>query len=29
VDGKEREIRVKLSDSVQPSDTIVVPERFF
>jgi polysaccharide export outer membrane protein len=29
VNGKEQEIRVKLSDSVQPGDTVVVPERFF
>jgi polysaccharide export outer membrane protein len=27
--GKEREIRVKLTDIVQSGDTIVVPERFF
>jgi len=29
VDGEKREIRVKLSDLVQPGDTIIVPERFF
>jgi polysaccharide export outer membrane protein len=29
VDGKEREIPVKLHDVVQPGDTVVVPERFF
>jgi polysaccharide export outer membrane protein len=29
VDGKEQELRVKLSDAVQPGDTVVVPERFF
>lgn len=29
VAGKKQEIRVKLSDSVQPGDTIIVPERFF
>jgi polysaccharide export outer membrane protein len=27
--GKELEIRVRLTDTVQPGDTIVVPERFF
>jgi polysaccharide biosynthesis/export protein len=27
--GKEREIRARLSDIVQPGDTIMVPERFF
>jgi polysaccharide export outer membrane protein len=27
--GKERELRVKLTDIVQPGDTVVVPERFF
>src|SRR5260221_2333685 len=27
--GKEQEIRTKLSDIVQPGDTIMVPERFF
>lgn len=29
VNGKKEEIRVKLSDLVQPDDTIIVPERFF
>lgn len=29
VDGKQREIRVKTTDLVEPGDTIVVPERFF
>jgi protein involved in polysaccharide export with SLBB domain len=29
VGGEKREIRVKLSDVVQPGDTIIVPERFF
>jgi polysaccharide biosynthesis/export protein len=29
VDGEERKIRVKLTDLVQPGDTIVVPERYF
>jgi polysaccharide export outer membrane protein len=27
--GKEQEVRVKLSDSVRAGDTIIVPERFF
>jgi polysaccharide export outer membrane protein len=29
VDGKEKDVRVVLSDRVQAGDTIVVPERFF
>jgi len=29
VDGEEKELKVKLTDLVQPGDTIVVPERFF
>ena len=29
VDGKKVEIRPKLTDVVQPGDTIIVPERFF
>jgi polysaccharide export outer membrane protein len=29
VGGEKREIKVKLSDVVQPGDTIIVPERFF
>jgi polysaccharide biosynthesis/export protein len=29
VDGEEKKIRVKLTDLVQPGDTIVVPERYF
>jgi polysaccharide biosynthesis/export protein len=29
VDGEEKRIRVKLTDIVQPGDTIVVPERYF
>lgn len=29
VDGKKREIKVKLEDMVKPGDTIMVPERFF
>lgn len=29
VDGKKTEIKAKLTDVVQPGDTIVVPERFF
>jgi polysaccharide biosynthesis/export protein len=29
VDGKQKEVKVKLSDGVQPGDTVVVPARFF
>jgi polysaccharide export outer membrane protein len=29
VNGEKKDIRVKLTDIVQPGDTIVVPERFF
>ena len=29
VDGRKKEVKVKLTDIVQPGDTIVVPERFF
>jgi len=29
VDGKQKEIKVKLTDVVQPGDTVVVPPRFF
>ena len=29
VDGDQTEVRVKLTDTVQAGDTIVVPERFF
>lgn len=29
VDGKKKEIKVKLSDLVEPGDTIIVKERFF
>jgi polysaccharide export outer membrane protein len=29
VNGEKKEIKVKLTDLVQPGDTIVVPERFF
>ena len=29
VDGKKKEIKVKLNDLVLPGDTIIVPERFF
>jgi polysaccharide export outer membrane protein len=29
VDGRRTELRARLSDPVQPEDTIVVPERFF
>jgi hypothetical protein len=29
VDGDKKEIKVKLTDIVQPGDTIIVPERYF
>ena len=29
VDGEKKELKAKLTDIVQPGDTIVVPERFF
>jgi protein involved in polysaccharide export with SLBB domain len=29
VKGVKKEIKVKLTDLVQPGDTLVVPERFF
>lgn len=29
VDGEKKELKVKLSDIVQPGDTIIVPERYF
>lgn len=29
VDGKKKEMRVRLTDVVQPGDTLIVPERFF
>jgi polysaccharide export outer membrane protein len=29
VDGKKEELKVELSDFIQPRDTIIVPERFF
>lgn len=29
VDGEKKEVRVELSDRVQPGDTVMVPERFF
>jgi polysaccharide export outer membrane protein len=29
VDGKKKELSVKLGDLVQPGDTVIVPERFF
>ena len=29
VDGKQKEVKAKLSDTVQPGDTVVVPSRFF
>jgi len=29
VEGKKQEVKVQLSDLVQPEDTIIVPERFF
>ena len=28
VDGEKKEIKVKLTDLVQPGDTIIVPERY-
>ena len=29
VNGEKRELKVKVTDIVQPGDTIMVPERFF
>ena len=29
VNGEKKELKVKLTDVVQPGDTIIVPERFF
>jgi polysaccharide export outer membrane protein len=29
VNGEKKELKVKLSDAVQPGDTVVVPERYF
>jgi polysaccharide biosynthesis/export protein len=29
VDGKKQEVKVKLTDIVQPGDTLIVPERYF
>lgn len=29
VDGKKKELRVRLTDVLQPGDTLIVPERFF
>jgi protein involved in polysaccharide export with SLBB domain len=29
VDGKQKTIDVKITDVVQPGDTLVVPERYF
>ena len=29
VKGEKKEIKVKLTDTVQPGDTIIIPERFF
>jgi hypothetical protein len=29
VDGKKKELKVKLTDLVEPGDTIIVAERFF
>ncbi len=29
VEGKKKEIKVKLTDMVEPGDTIIVAERFF
>jgi len=28
VNGEKQEIKVKLTDTVQPGDTLIVPERF-
>jgi hypothetical protein len=29
VDGKKQEIKAKLTDTVEPGDTLIVAERFF
>jgi polysaccharide export outer membrane protein len=29
VDGRQKELKAKLTDVVQPGDTIIVPSRFF
>ena len=29
VDGKQKTLNVKITDIVQPGDTLVVPERYF
>ena len=29
VDGKQKTLNVKITDTVQPGDTLVVPERYF
>jgi hypothetical protein len=29
VDGKKKEIKAKLTDTVEPGDTLIVKERFF
>ena len=29
MDGKKKEIKVKLTDTVEPGDTLIVAERFF
>ena len=29
IDGEKQEIKVKLTDIVQPGDTLIVPERYF
>ena len=29
VDGKKKELKVKLTDTVEPGDTVIVGERFF
>jgi polysaccharide biosynthesis/export protein len=29
VSGEKKEVKVKLTDLVQPGDTIIVPERYF
>jgi hypothetical protein len=29
INGEKQEIKVKLTDIVQPGDTLIVPERYF
>jgi hypothetical protein len=29
VEGKKKELKVKLTDTVEPGDTVIVAERFF